>query len=66
MCPPKAPRVPPPPVPRQAPRLPDQSMTADQMEGDARRRSAMSSFILTGPNGVLGAAPTAGKAVLGG
>lgn len=66
MCPPKAPRVPPPPVPRQAPRLPDQSATATQTEADAKRRAAMSTMILTGPGGVLGAAPTAGKAVLGG
>jgi len=65
MCPPKAPKVPPPPAPRQAPRLPDQVMTADQTEADLKRRSTMQSMILTGPTGLLGAAPTAGKATLG-
>lgn len=65
MCPPKAPRVPPPPMPRQAPRMPDQANIAGQTQADLVRRSTMSSMILTGPMGALGAAPTAGKATLG-
>lgn len=66
MCPPKAPPVPPPPAARQAPRLPDAGTVESNTAADLKRRQTMSSMMLTGPNGVLGAAPTAGKAVLGG
>lgn len=65
MCPPKAPKAPPPPAVRQAPRLPDAQVTADQTRADLTRRSTIASMILTGPAGALGGAPTAGKATLG-
>lgn len=60
-----APSAPAPVAARQAPRLPDAAVTTAQSRADLLRRSTMSSMILTGPGGALGAAPTAGKAVLG-
>lgn len=59
------PKAPPPPAPRQAPRAPDAAVTQSQTRADLLRRSTMSSMIFTGPGGALGAAPTAGKMVLG-
>ena len=64
MCVPKAPKAPPPVAPRQAAKVPEAAVTASRTREDLMRRSTLSSMILTGPNG-LGAAPTAGKAVLG-
>jgi len=52
------------PAPRQAPRMPDGASIASQAQTQAMRRSTIASMILTNPNG-MGAAPTAGKQVLG-
>lgn len=59
-----APKAPDLPAARQAPRLPDAADIGNRSQADLLRRSTMRSMILTNPNG-LGAAPTAGKAVLG-
>ena len=60
---PKAPKVDI-PAPRQAPRMPDGPSIVAQSQETAQRRASIASMILTNPNG-MGAAQTAGKAVLG-
>ncbi len=58
------PKAPPPPAPRQAPRMPDAPAVQQQNMDQLTRRATMASMILT-PAGGLGAAPVAGKSVLG-
>ncbi len=65
MCVPDRPKTPPLPAARQAARMPDAPAVASQTRADLLRRSTMASMVLTGPGGALGAAPTAGKPVLG-
>lgn len=59
-----APDVPAPVQPRSAPRAPDANAFADRAASAAQRRATLASMVLTNPNG-MGAAPTAGKTVLG-
>lgn len=56
--------APPPPAPRQAPRMPDMPTIAGNASETLQRRATLASMILT-PAGGLGAASTAGKTVLG-
>lgn len=58
---PKAPAA---PVARQAPRMPDAPELRQQSQDMLNRRATIASMVLT-PMGGLGAAPTAGKTVLG-
>ena len=58
------PKAPDPVAPRQAPRMPDEPAMMAQNEDMLRRRATMASMILTPPGGA-GAAPVAGKTVLG-
>lgn len=64
MCGPKPPKAPATPAPRQAPRAPDQAAISTRSQELLDRRSTMAMMAVTDPNG-LGAAPTAGKRVLG-
>lgn len=52
------------PAPRQAPRMPDAPTIASNSADLLQRRATIASMVLT-PAGGMGAAPTAGKTVLG-
>lgn len=58
------PRAPELPAPRQAPRMPDAPTVASSSADLLQRRATIASMVLT-PTGGMGAAPTAGKSVLG-
>lgn len=58
------PQAPDPVAPRQAPRMPDAPALVAQNQNMLTRRATMASMILTAPGGP-GAAPVAGKTVLG-
>lgn len=64
MCTGGTPKAPPTPVARQAPRMPDAPALATQNAEMLQKRATIASMVLTPPGG-LGAAPTAGKTVLG-
>jgi len=64
MCTGGRPQAPAAPAPRQAPRMPDAPALVAQNDDMLRRRATMASMILTAPGGP-GAAPVAGKTVLG-
>lgn len=64
MCTGGRPSAPAAPAPRQAPRAPDAPDLRQQNQDLLARRASIASMILTNPNG-MGAAPTAGKQVLG-
>lgn len=63
MCTGGRPQAPAAPAPRQAPRMPDAPAIMSQNQDMLSRRATMASMILTAPG--MGAAPTAGKTVLG-
>lgn len=58
------PKPPTPIGPRSTPRAPDIAEIGGRSDETLRRRATLASMVLTPPGG-LGAAPTAGKAVLG-
>jgi len=64
MCTGGRPQAPAAPAARQAPRMPDAPALVGQNQDMLARRATMASMILTAPGGV-GAAPVAGKQVLG-
>lgn len=64
MCAGSRPQAPAMPAPRQAPRMPDAPTVASNSADLLQRRATIASMVLT-PTSGMGAAPTAGKTVLG-
>lgn len=66
MCGGGKPKTPPPPPPLpEAPQLPDQEVRRASDDSARRRRAGVQSTILTGAQGVTGAAATGQKTLLG-